>query len=112
LNLRVKAVARALRDKRTVLIFEDYAWQPLDLSRSAVLKHVRALPDMGCVNIRPLSRGDRGLAEYITTVERHAQAKEQSINYSFCEALRWFDELSYPEEVKELLIKHFIGQNI
>jgi DNA-binding transcriptional ArsR family regulator len=110
MNIRVKALARALRDKRTVLIFEDYAWQPLDLPRSAILKHVRTLPDMGGVSIRPLSRQDRGLSEYITTEERHAESKAQSINFAFCDALRWFDELSHPAEVKELLIKHFTGQ--
>jgi hypothetical protein len=103
----IRAMARALRDKRMVLIFEDYAWKPLDLPRSAILKHVRTLPDMSYVDIRRLSDHDRGLTEYITKDERHAQIKEQSINFAFCEALQWLDGLSYPAEVKALLINHF-----
>jgi hypothetical protein len=106
---RVKAVARALRDMRTVVIFEDYEWKALDLPRSAILKHVRALPDTDFVGIRPLSRQDRGLIEYITKEERHAEDKKRFIHSDFCDALRWFDGLSYPAEVKKLLLKHFIS---
>lgn len=103
----IRAMARALRDKRTVLIFEDYVWKPLDLPRSAILKHVRSAPDSIKFNIRSLSDHDRGLIEYITKKERDAEEKEQSINLAFCEALQWFDGLSYPAEVKALLINHF-----
>jgi hypothetical protein len=111
MNTRVKAVARALRDRRVILLKDGEGdWKPSALSRSALLKHVRSLATLDyCVSIRRLSDQDRGLIEYITKEERHAEEKERSIHFDFCDALRWFDELTYPSEVKALLIKHFIS---
>jgi hypothetical protein len=70
MNTRVKTVARALRDRRIILVkHADGEWKPLDLPRSTILKHVRSLAPEAYVGIRRLSYHDSGLIEYITKEE-------------------------------------------
>jgi hypothetical protein len=71
MNIHVKAVARALRDRRIILVeHADGEWKPLALSRSATLKHVRSLAPLAYVGIRRLSYQDTGLEAYLTKEER------------------------------------------